>query len=209
MASAPEPVRPGRKRSEDSRTAILAAAWELTVELGYPGLTVQGIAARAGTGKQTVYRWWPSKADVLLEALVLKADVQIGLDDHGSYAADLRQFLDRSFALALEPSIMRVMRTLMAQAQIDPEFGACFREQFLARRRAAFEVLADRAVERGDFPAGRSPALDARIVFGLLWYDVLAEPPPLGAHPTGEPHQVLVDALINLLTHSPVREGPA
>ncbi|MEU8726656.1 TetR/AcrR family transcriptional regulator [Streptomyces antimycoticus] len=203
MPSVPEPVRPGRKRSESSRTAILTAAWELTVELGYPGLTVEGIAARAGTGKQTVYRWWPSKADVLLDALVLRADVHTGLDDHGSYAADLRQFLDRSFTLGLDPSVMRVMRTLMAQAQIDPEFGACFREQFLARRRAAFEVLAGRAVERGDFPAARSPALDARIVFGLLWYEVLAAPPPLDSRSAeaAAPH-ALVNALMDLLTRS-------
>ncbi|MBP8531754.1 TetR/AcrR family transcriptional regulator [Streptomyces sp. MK37H] len=209
MPPAPESARPGRKRNEASRTAILTAAWELTVELGYPGLTVEGIAARAGTGKQTVYRWWPSKADVLLDALVLKADVQIGLEDHGGYAADLRQFLDRSFMLALDPSVMRVMRTLMAQAQIDPKFGTCFREQFLARRRAAFEVLTSRAVERGDFPTGRSPVLDARIVFGLLWYEVLAAPPPLGSSPIGEPHRALVDALIDLLTRSLVQEGPA
>ncbi|MEU8874086.1 TetR/AcrR family transcriptional regulator C-terminal ligand-binding domain-containing protein [Streptomyces javensis] len=110
----------------------MSARWAPKIRRG------AGIAARAGTGKQTVYRWWPSKADVLHDALVLKADVQIGLDDHGGYAADLRQFLDRSFALALAPSTTHVMRTLMAQAQIDPVFGACFREQFLARRRAAF-----------------------------------------------------------------------
>jgi AcrR family transcriptional regulator len=59
----------GRKRSQESRLAILTAAFELTAELGYAGLTIEGIAARSGTGKQTIYRWWPSKADVLLDAL--------------------------------------------------------------------------------------------------------------------------------------------
>src|SRR5919204_4956149 len=93
-------ARPGRKRSEESRQAILAAAAELTSEVGYAGLTIEGIAARSGTGKQTVYRWWPSKADVLLEALATRADLDVPVSDQGSYAADLRAFLEASFALA-------------------------------------------------------------------------------------------------------------
>jgi AcrR family transcriptional regulator len=198
-----QPARPGRKRSEDSRAAILAAAWELTVELGYQGLTVEGIASRAGTGKQTVYRWWPSKADVLLDALVVKADVHVGLEDCGSYAADLREFLTRSFALAHQPPVARVMCTLMAQAQIDAEFGARFREQFLARRRAAVEVLTDRAAARGDLPAGRSPEIDPRVVLAAVWYEVLAAPPPLDRKPDDDPHAGLVGALVDLLTRTP------
>ncbi len=63
--------------------------WELVGEVGFGGLTIEGIAARSGTGKQTVYRWWPSKADVLLEALAAQADLHIPIPDDGSYAADL------------------------------------------------------------------------------------------------------------------------
>src|ERR671934_2916213 len=92
-------ARPGRKRSEESRQAILAAAAELTSEVGFAGLTIEGIAARSGTGKQTIYRWWPSKADVLLEALAEKADLHIPIPDEGSYAADLHGFLTATFKL--------------------------------------------------------------------------------------------------------------
>ena len=63
-------MRPGRKRSEESRQAILTAAAEMVAEVGYAGLSIEGIAARSGTGKQTIYRWWPSKAAILGEALL-------------------------------------------------------------------------------------------------------------------------------------------
>jgi AcrR family transcriptional regulator len=78
------PARPGRKRSEGSRQAILAAALGLTADVGYAGLTVDGIAARSGTGKQTIYRWWPSKDDVLLEALADRAALDVLVPDQGS-----------------------------------------------------------------------------------------------------------------------------
>ena len=68
---------PGTTAQRGSRQAILAAAMALAAEVGYSGLTIEAIAARAGVGKQTIYRWWPSKADVLLEAGAAKADLYV------------------------------------------------------------------------------------------------------------------------------------
>ncbi len=65
----PEWRRPGRLRSENSRDAILQAATELVVEQGYAAVSIEKIAQRAGAGKQTIYRWWPAKGDILMEAL--------------------------------------------------------------------------------------------------------------------------------------------
>jgi AcrR family transcriptional regulator len=166
--------RPGRKRSEQSRLAILTAAYELVAEIGYARLTIEGIAARAGTGKQTIYRWWPSKADVVLDALAAKADLHIPIPDEGSYAADLRAFLLASFALGNQSSLIDILRALMAQAQIDPEFWQRFRDGFLQRRRDALGVITGRAQARGDLPPGVSPGTIADIVFGVIWYRVLA-----------------------------------
>ena len=166
--------RPGRKRSEQSRLAILTAAYELVGEIGYARLTIEGIAARAGTGKQTIYRWWPSKADVVLDALATKADLHIPIPDEGSYAADLREFLLASFALGSQATLIGILRALMAEAQIDPEFWQRFRDGFLQRRRDALAVITGRAQARGDLPPGVSPATVADIVFGVIWYRVLA-----------------------------------
>ena len=173
-------ARPGRKRSEESKRAILAAALGLTAEVGYARLTVDGIAARAGTGKQTIYRWWASKDDVLLEALADRAELDVLVPDQGSYQADLHAFLIASFALSRQPQVPDILCALMARAQIDEEFGHRFRVSFLQRRRDALAVIVDRARARGDLPAEPAPGTTTDIVFGVIWYRLLATREPLG-----------------------------
>lgn len=175
-----EPARRGPKRSEQSRMAILTAAFELTRDDGYRSLTIEGIAARAGVGKQTVYRWWPTKADVLLEALAVKAELRVSVADRGSYRAELEEFLHDSFALLAFPGVTQALRSLMAEAQLDPEFATRFRDGFLDRRRAALAEIFQRAHARCDTPAGVSDELIADLVFGTIWYRMLATDRPLG-----------------------------
>ena len=113
---------PGRPRSEASRRAILSAVLDLIAD-GYAAVTMDAIATRAGVGKQTIYRWWPTKADVLLEAVATKADLNVPVSDHGSYAADLEAFLTASYAMGRQAQITDLLRALMADAQIDRAFG--------------------------------------------------------------------------------------
>lgn len=188
----PVSVRPGRKRSEESRLAILAATIELVGDVGYAGLTIEGIAARSGAGKQTIYRWWPSKADVLLDALATKADMYIPIPDEGSYAADLRVFLAASFALGRDRRVVDALRALMAHAQIDDNFGERFRTAFLRRRRDALGIIVERAQARGDLPPVPSAATVADIVFGVIWYRMLATRQPAD--------QELIDELVSTLS---------
>lgn len=152
--------------------AILAAALELTTEVGYAGLTVDGIAARAGTGKQTIYRWWKSKADVLLDAAATKADLFVPIPDHGDLAKDLHAFLLSSFALANKEPLADTLRALMAQAQMDEDFRNRFWDFFLSRRRYALHEILDRAFQRDeDVPASGAVIVD--VVFGVIWYRLL------------------------------------
>jgi AcrR family transcriptional regulator len=172
-------------------------------ETGYARLTIEGIAARAGTGKQTIYRWWPSKADVVLDALATKADLYVPIPDEGSYAADLRAFLLASFALGKQDRLIGILRALMAQAQIDPEFWQRFRDAFLQRRRDALAVITGRARARGDLPGAASPGTVADIVFGVVWYRILATREPPGSR--------LADELVATLAGPPpagCRDGP-
>ncbi len=181
--------------------AILAAAYELAGEIGYARLTIEGIAARSGTGKQTIYRWWPSKGDVVLDALATKADLHVPIPDEGSYPADLRAFLLASFALGRQSQLIEVLRALMAQAQIDPAFWQRFRNAFLQRRRDALGIIVDRAQARGDLPPGVSPGTVADIIFGVIWYRVLATRVP--------PDSKLADELVTALAgRAPAPEPP-
>ncbi len=173
MSSTTAPAR-GRRRSEQTRLAILTAAYELTTEVGYPDLTIEGIAARAGAGKQTVYRWWLTKADVLLEALALKADLKVSTADQGSFETELDCFLHDSAALMAFPGVVPVLRSLMAEAQRDPDFRRRFHDGFLTKRRAALETIVERAAARGDKPDLLTATIVADVVFGLIWYRILA-----------------------------------
>ena len=112
--------------------------------------TMEGIAALAGVGKQTIYRWWPTKGDVLLESLAARAEVHISTTDQGSYAEDLRHFLDLTFELLRPPGVRSALRSLMAESQRNPDLLQRFRSGFLERRRGALSQIVDRAGDRRD-----------------------------------------------------------
>jgi len=157
---------PGRPRDEQAKRAIHEAALDLLVAHGYGKLTIDGIARRAGVGRQTVYRWWPGKADVVLDALTTRAALEIE-------TADLTSFVRATFAVA--PRYVPSLRGLMAEAQLDPGFGERFVDQFLGSRRAVLMDLVGRELPDVD------PEHAADVVFGTLWYLVLTRPASLTA----------------------------
>jgi AcrR family transcriptional regulator len=169
---------PGRPRSEAARSAILRAALEIVERSGYAALTMEGIARGAGVSKQTVYRWWPSRAAVVLEALNEGAAKLAPLPDSGDLAEDLRVFLRRS-VLGARGRTAGLLVALMAEAQLDEGFASSFRNEFLARRRAVMLELLGHARARGEIDADADLELTAELFFGALWYRLLAASGPL------------------------------
>ncbi|MFC7731305.1 TetR/AcrR family transcriptional regulator [Actinomadura keratinilytica] len=145
-------------------------------EHGYAALTVQGIAARAGVGKQTIYRWWQSKADVVLDALIDMADTHIAVPDRGSLPEDLMAFLKATFD---QRGRRPVLIGLMAQALLDPAFARAFRDRFLASRRAAMRKILERAATRGEVAPDIDPETVIDVVYGVLWYRLMLNHAPL------------------------------
>jgi AcrR family transcriptional regulator len=177
MAGDRRPGRPpGRPRSEAARKAIHGAALEELRERGYAALTVEGIAARAGVGKQTIYRWWPSKADVVLDAMLDLAAERISAHDEGSVEADLSTFLRETFR---QHGQRPILVGLMAEALLDPVFATAFRERFLFRRRAALRGVLERAVSRGEISPDEDLELLIDVIYGVLWYRLLIDHAPL------------------------------
>lgn len=163
--------KPGRPRSTQSRESILQAALDLVSETGYRATTIDAIAARAGTGKQTIYRWWRNKAEVVLEALNESAEREIPTPDTGDLRGDLHAFLQATFAAGRRPGTVPVLRALMAEAQFDAAFREVFDQQFLRRRR---EVLANVLRRHPDQLRGVTVPVAVEVVFGVLWYRVMA-----------------------------------
>src|ERR1022692_4771413 len=108
-------------RSEEDRIAVLEAADDLLAERGFASVTTEGIAARAGVAKQTIYRWWSSKTDILFDALTTDAAEYFTPADHGDLGSDLREQLSQLAAFLSQTDAGEIFRALAGQAQHDPD----------------------------------------------------------------------------------------
>ncbi|HEY2717655.1 MAG TPA: TetR/AcrR family transcriptional regulator [Solirubrobacterales bacterium] len=155
--------RAPHRRDENARLAVLHAADDLLVERGFGGVTVEGIAARAGVAKQTIYRWWPSKVDILLDTLVDDAQQRLAIPDAGSAVESTRRYL-RSFArfLVKEPA-GKVLLALIGEAQHDAEMAGTFRRRYLEPQRRSEREMLERGIASGELSPGFDvdAALDA------------------------------------------------
>lgn len=162
---------PGRPRSEASREAILDAAYWQTMLRGYPHVTAELIASAAGAGKQTLYRWWPSKAAIILEAFAEMGRARIDRPQEAAIrAGDLLGFLRTVFAaIAVHGS---VLRHLMAEAQFDPKLRSLLRKQLVEPR---IDALRRALGERIQNPRRREALVAA--IDGAIWRRLLLDEP--------------------------------
>lgn len=193
----------GRPRSETARRAVLDAALRLCQSGGYQALTIKGIAETAGVGRQTVYRWWPAKQDVLIDALrdlgLRKAE---HLDpDTGHTLGDVRSLLTATFALTQQVT-GKALIGLMAEAQHDPDLSHRLQSTVIGPRRHALRTLLARGVERGEL-SDTDVSLDLVVdfAFGTMWYRLISHHGPVDADLAGQ----ITDAVATLL-HAD--EGP-
>ncbi|MEU3064270.1 TetR/AcrR family transcriptional regulator [Streptomyces subrutilus] len=181
MTKPPDPAR----RSDRSRRAILDAALALVGEVGYNRLTVEAIAARAGVGKQTIYRWWPSKAAVLLDAsLALSGDAGAesgwtGFPDTGDLAADLKYVLRATVDEFNDEKYEAPARALTAAGAADPELGARFTERVLEPQLALYEARLRTARDAGQLAPETDLRLTVEMLLGPLTYRWLLRTAPL------------------------------
>ncbi|MEU0284445.1 TetR/AcrR family transcriptional regulator [Streptomyces sp. NPDC006147] len=164
--SAPDTTR----RSERSRRAIYDAALALVAEVGYPKTTIEGIASRAGVGKQTIYRWWPSKADVLLEAFLDLADQAAraagaadrqpyAIPDTGDLAADLKAVLRATVDELRDPGFEAPSRALAAEGLVNEELGRRFVAKLLEPQLQLYVDRLRAAQDTGDVRADVDPRI--------------------------------------------------
>jgi AcrR family transcriptional regulator len=183
MTGAAQEARPrGRPRSEKARTAILAAAMELLLEEGLHAMSMDDVARRAGVSKATIYRWWPSKERLALDALATEWAVSSTPGsgrDTGNLRADLlARFRPWVRQLNRKP-YARVVAGLVAAAQTDPEFAELYREHFVHPRREATRDVLARARDRGEIVAGADLELTLDLLYGPIYHRLLHGHAPL------------------------------
>ncbi|MFB7129673.1 TetR/AcrR family transcriptional regulator [Kitasatospora sp. NPDC056273] len=182
-AAGPEPAarHHGNRhgRSEQARQAVLEAADDLLVEKGFTGVTIEGIAARAGVAKQTVYRWWKTKTDILLDAFLQDAAEALTPPDHGDLARDLRAHLRQLAEFLTRSDAGAVFRALIGHAQHDPAFAAALRSGYLDEQRRRDRLPLERAVARGQLVAGLDTAAEIDQLVGPVYHRVLVTAEPV------------------------------
>jgi AcrR family transcriptional regulator len=185
----------GRPRDETVGPVIRQAAKELVIAHGYEAVTTEAIAKAAGVSKQTIYRRWRTKADLVLDAFLEHAHTRV--DDGGSGASvsveqELAGFLHRTF-VALQTTGPAV-RSLMAWAQQDAEFRTGFRTRFIEPRRAALRGILERAVNGDRNDADRAVNAAVIALYGAVWYRLLLDE-PMDARFAAELARVILNGL--------------
>jgi AcrR family transcriptional regulator len=174
----PDQRRPGRPRSERSRAAVLRAASELMREVGLRAMTTDEIATRSGTSKATIYKWWPNKYAVAVEAFLSEMSTESADPDTGSAHEDFRLALRGLIHFYASPG-GRIFAQLVAEAQFDPEVAVELRDRLVGGRRELVGAIWDRGVARGELAPDVNPEVAIDLVFGPAMYRLVARHAPL------------------------------
>jgi AcrR family transcriptional regulator len=165
----------------DTTEAILAATRELLAERGVHGLTVEGVAARAGVAKTTIYRRYRSKHELALAVLVDMVQQVVAVPELGNTRAELVAFVDGAVKVLGTTLMGRVMQGLVSDLATDDVLATAFRRQVVGARLAEVKRLVDRGVERGDLRPGPDYQLAHELLFGPIYYRLLLSGAPLDA----------------------------
>ena len=184
----PDPTR----RNSRAQAAILEATRKLIGSIGYDRMSIEGIAAAAGVGKQTIYRWWPSKAAVVLDAWAPEVQQHLIFPNTGDLAADLKTELRSASDLSNDPNFGPSFRALVAESQHDQTLATQLLERiFWPRVKAAKERLIA-AQEEGQLAAALDLDLAVDLLYGAFYYRYLLRAAPL----SHEHAEAVVDAVL-------------
>jgi AcrR family transcriptional regulator len=177
----PQGLRRGRPRRAAARTAIVDATLALLAERGFQGTTIAAIAARAGVGRNTIYRRWPTKEELLADALrelTAELDVRQGEDLYSHLLGWIRDFT----ALFADPLFSRILPAVLGELQRNPSFARLYAERVVRPRRQALVALLEHALERGELRHEADVEQVADLLAGAPFLRLL----PLGLPPIGE-----------------------
>lgn len=165
--------------------AIMDAIVELLVERGYREVTIEGVAARAGVAKTTIYRRWPSKADMVVEA-VCCAGKDCPVEAACESDEAVRCGLERMLAALTCSNVARIVSGLAVEMPHNPELAATVRERLVKPNRAAMCALLRRGIAAGELRSDLDPEFVADLLVGPLFFRMLISGEPLGPELAGQ-----------------------
>jgi AcrR family transcriptional regulator len=164
------PLTRGRPRRDAVHRAILDATRELLVRDGFTKLRLEGVAARAGVGKATIYRRWPSKEALALDLLLELASPHIAVDEIGETRSELREVVMNAVRALTETSFGPVIRAMISQIAGNPAIGDPFREMVVGARREQVGWVIERGIARGDLRPDADPAIATELLVGPVYF---------------------------------------
>lgn len=179
-------------RAERTEGLILEATRELLVEVGVRGLTVEGVAARAGVAKTTVYRRWNSKEELALAVLLHTVKEIVAVPDLGNVRDELIAFVNGAVRILGRTLMGRVMQGLVSDFAANEELGKAFRERIVSMRLAEVRRLIERGVGRGEVRSDVDVVLVHELLSGPVYYRLLLS----GGKLDGRLAERVVDAVL-------------
>jgi AcrR family transcriptional regulator len=165
--------RPGRPPRSETQIAILDAARELLADHGVHGMTVEGVAARAGVAKTTIYRRYRSKDELALAVLIDMVEHVAAAPDADDTRQELTAFVDRAVKILGKTLMGRVMQGLVSDLATVPTLAQAFRDRVVATRVTEVKRLVDRGIARGDLRPDTDYELANELLFGPVYYRLL------------------------------------
>ncbi|MFC7533763.1 TetR/AcrR family transcriptional regulator [Actinoplanes sp. GCM10030250] len=166
-------------RSADRTQAIMRTTLELAEEVGYAKLSIEAVAARTGVGKHTIYRRWPSKGALFLDAVLTPSEPGLDYPDTGDIVADLRRQICAAVDLLGRPPLRHLYQALVGEAQHNPDVAAALNERFIRPQAERTVARLRRARDQGQLAPGFDLEIAMDILSGPLYFRLLITQEPL------------------------------
>lgn len=169
---------PGRPRSERARKAVIRSTLDLLKRVGFHELTIEAVAAHARVGKATIYRWWPTKADLVIDAFASLVGPELSFPSAGPVLESIHAQMKR-WAVIFHSPLGQIVATVIGAGQSEPEILEAFRSHWVEPRRVEARALLRQAIASGELRADIDPETALDLLYGPLYMRLLVRHGPL------------------------------
>lgn len=187
---------PGRPRSERARQAVIRSTLAILKRVGFNELNIEAVAAHAGVGKATIYRWWPNKAELVIDAFAAAVEKELRFPSAGPVLKSLHVQMQR-WAVIFHSPLGQIVATVIGAGQSEPEILEAFRAHWVEPRRIEARALLRQAMNNGELRADLDPDAVLDLLYGPLYLRLMLRHAPLD--------RAFVDTVFNTISPTLMR----